>query len=122
MHVCTQGCTHLSSVVEKKASGAISVLSISWVETLLTYQGSLLVTNTLREEGRGEGSRKERDRAPGKDGVRKDRSGEERERTEETCERRESSKYHYNLLHILVFLSMDHQPDNNNVVREYIHL
>jgi hypothetical protein len=38
---------YLSSVVEKKASGAISVLSISWVETLLTYQGSLLVTNTL---------------------------------------------------------------------------
>ena len=43
----------LYSVVEKKASGAISVLSISWVETLLTYQGSLLVTNTLTEEGEG---------------------------------------------------------------------
>ena len=42
----------LSSVVEKKACCAISVLSISWVETLLTYQGSLLVTNTLREGDR----------------------------------------------------------------------
>ena len=58
---------HLSSVVEKKASGAVSVLSISWVETLLTYQGSLLVTNTLREgEGwrieEGEGQGRERGR------------------------------------------------------------
>ena len=51
IHVCT--CTHLSSVVEKEASGAISVLSISWVETLLTYQGSLLVTNTLGGGGGG---------------------------------------------------------------------
>ena len=55
---------HLSCVVEKKASGAISVLSISWVETLLTYQGSLLVTNTLREGGEGQGGERGRDWSP----------------------------------------------------------
>ena len=48
--------TYLSSVVEKKAASAISVLSISWIETLLTYQSCLLVTNTL--VGGGGGRRK----------------------------------------------------------------
>ena len=108
---------HLSSVVEKKASGAVSVLSISWVETLLTYQGSLLVTNALRE---GEG----KDKAGKEEGIgaRKDRSGKERERTEETCERNESPKYYHHSLRILVCLSMDHQSDNNRVRRVYVHL
>ena len=67
---------HLSSVVEKKASGAISVLSISWVETLLTYQGSLLVTNTLREGGEGQGGERGRDwsqKGQIRKGKRKDR-------------------------------------------------
>ena len=44
---------YLSSVIEKKTSSAISVLGISRVEALLTNQGSLLVTNTLIEGGRG---------------------------------------------------------------------
>lgn len=38
---------YLSSIVEKEASSAICVLSISWSETLLTYQCSLLVSQTL---------------------------------------------------------------------------
>lgn len=38
---------YLSSIVEKEASSAIRVLSISWSETLLTYQCGLLVSQTL---------------------------------------------------------------------------
>ena len=45
--------TYLSSVIEKKTSSTISVLSITWVEALLTNQGSLLVTDTLVERGGG---------------------------------------------------------------------
>ena len=104
-------CTHLSSVVEKKTSSAISVLGISWVEKLLTYQGSLLVTNTLREGEGWRGAKKKRESQEGR--QRRKREGE----TEGTNERRESSNHHYNLLCWLVFLSMDHQPDNNNRVR-----
>lgn len=38
---------YLSSIAEKETSSAIRVLSISWSETLLSYQCSLLVSQTL---------------------------------------------------------------------------